>query len=138
MSKHENASGAERRKRQRFVATRWGNVCFWVEIDGVRQPVNDLSLEGFSLSWGVPLPEPLDLPFVLHLEGIPDQIRGTARTVNFVLGAEGGLLGCRFLSFEGDGAERLHEWLTIHVISTATIRISETEAAAIVSGPSLV
>ena len=49
-----------------------------------------------------------------------------------------GVLGCRFASLEGDGAMRLHDWLTIHVISTATVRISESEAAAIVSGPSLI
>ena len=24
------AAGSERRKRQRFVAKRWGSVCFWV------------------------------------------------------------------------------------------------------------
>lgn len=54
----------ERRRRQRFVAKRWGNVCFWVVIDGQRRPLNDLSLEGFSLSAGVP---PLgSAPFPLY------------------------------------------------------------------------
>ena len=132
-------AGSERRKRQRFVANRWGSVCFWVQVDGVRLPVNDLSLEGFS----APCPEPFaatgqTFPFVLQLEGIPDEVRGEAVTMNFVFGAEGGVLGCRFAAFEGDGAMRLHDWLTIHVISTATVRISEIEAAAIVSGPSLI
>lgn len=128
----------ERRKRQRFVAKRWGNVCFWVVIDGERMPVNDLSLEGFSVPWGSPLAEPEAFPFVMHLEGIPDVIRGMAETVNFVLGADGGMMGCRFVTLSRDAAERLHEWLTLHVISTATIRISESDAASIVSGPSLV
>lgn len=133
------AAGSERRKRQRFVAKRWGSVCFWVWIDGVRLPVNDLSLEGFS----APCPTPVaatgrTFPFVLQLEGIPDEVRGEAVTMNFVFGAEGGVLGSRFATLEGDGAMRLHDWLTIHVISTATVRISEREAAAIVSGPSLV
>ena len=48
-----DAEHSERRRRQRFVARRWGNVCFWVVIDGQRQPLNDLSLEGFSLPMGV-------------------------------------------------------------------------------------
>jgi hypothetical protein len=72
---------------------------------------------------------------VLQIDGVPDEIRGMAEGMNFVLGEEGGLFGCRFLSFEGEGATSLHDWLTVHVIATATIRISEKEAAAIVSGP---
>ena len=47
-------------------------------------------------------------------------------------------LGCRFLSFDDDGERRLHEWLTTHVMATATVRISEQEAAEIVRGPSLI
>lgn len=129
---------SERRKRQRFIAKRWGQVCFWVVIDGERLPVNDLSLEGFSVPWGAPLADQEAFPFVLEIEGIPDVIRGEALTVNFVLGADGGILGCRFLRLPRDAAERLHDWLTLHVIATATIRISEADAAAIVSGPSLV
>jgi hypothetical protein len=42
------------------------------------------------------------------------------------------------MSFAGEGAARLHDWLTVHLISTATLRISEKEAAAIVAGPSLI
>ena len=128
----------ERRRRQRFVARRWGSVCFWVVIDGQRLPLNDLSLEGFSLSAGVPPLGNGPFPFVLQIEGVPDAIRGMAERMNFVLGEGGGLLGCRFLSFEGDGAASLHDWLTVHVIATATVRISEKEAAAIVAGPSLI
>ncbi len=129
---------AERRRRQRFVAKRWGNACFWVLVDGERLPLNDLSLEGFSMPAGSPLPEPRSFPFVLQIEGIPDEIRGEARTMNFVVGEGGGQLGCRFVSFVGEGDARLHEWLTVHLISTATLRISEKEAAAIVAGPSLI
>ena len=133
-----DAPVGERRKRQRFVAKRWGSVCFWAKIDGERLPVNDLSLEGFSVPCGAPLVEARTFPFVLQLDGIPDEVRGEAVTMNFVLGADGGVLGCRFVSFEGEGEARLHDWLTIHVIATATVRISKCEAAAIVSGPSLV
>lgn len=128
----------ERRKRQRFVARRWGNVCFWVVIDGVRLPVNDLSLEGFSVPFGAPLIEPRQVSFELSLEGIPERVFGVAETMNFMVGEGGGQLGCRFMSFEGEGAIRLHDWLTVHVIATATVRISEREAAEIVSGPSLI
>jgi hypothetical protein len=111
-------------------------VCFWIVIDGQRLPLNDLSLEGFSLPAGVPPLGSGAFPFVLQIDGVPDEVRGLAEGMNFVLGAEGGLFGCRFLSFEGEGATRLHDWLTVHVIATATIRISEKEAAAIVTGPS--
>ena len=140
MSENSSADGVagERRRRQRFVARRWGNVCFWVVIDGVRLPVNDLSLEGFSVPFGAPLIEPRQLCFELCLDGIPERIFGVAETMNFVVGESGGQLGCRFLSFDGEGAIRLHDWLTVHVIATATVRISEREAAEIVSGPSLI
>ena len=120
------------------MARRWGNVCFWVVIDGARLPVNDLSLEGFSVPFGAPLIEPRQVSFELSLDGIPERIFGVADTMNFTVGTDGGLLGCRFVSFEGDGAIRLHDWLTVHVIATATVRISEREAAEIVSGPSLI
>ena len=76
--------------------------------------------------------------FAIVIEGVPDEIRGMAEGMNFVFGEEGGLFGCRFLSFEDDGAGRLHDWLTVHVIATATVRISEKDAAAIVTGPSLI
>ncbi len=140
MSENSSADGVagERRRRQRCVARRWGNGCCWVVIDGVRLPVNDLSLEGFSVPFGAPLIEPRQLCFELSLDGIPERIFGVADTMNFSVGTDGGLLGCRFVSFEGDGAIRLHDWLTVHVIATATVRISEREAAEIVSGPSLI
>jgi hypothetical protein len=131
----------ERRRCQRFIARRWGDVCFWVVIDGARQPLNDLSVEGFSVAASAAPPEAHDFAFALQLDGIPDEIRGFARTMNFVPGAEGesvGQLGCSFLSFDADGAARLLEWLTVHVITTASVRISEKDAAAIVTGPSLI
>ena len=140
MNENSPADGVsgERRKRQRFAAQRWGHVCFWVVMDGVRLPVNDLSLEGFSVPFGAPLIEPRQISFELSLDGIPERIFGIADTINFVVVDGGGQLGCRFVAFEGDGAIRLHDWLTVHVIATATVRISEREAAEIVSGPSLI
>ena len=101
---------SERRTRQRFVARRWGAVCFWVSIDGgERQALNDLSLEGFSYPLDTPPAQPQRFAFSLHLEGIPDTIRGQAETMNHVFAEGGGQLGCRFLSFDDDGERRLVE-----------------------------
>ena len=69
-----NGDHQERRRRQRFVAKRWGQVCFWVVINGQRLPLNDLSLEGFSLSAGVPPLGSGAFPFVLQIEGVPDEV----------------------------------------------------------------
>ena len=132
----ENNPYSERRKRQRFVASRDGNPCFWVAIDGERSPLIDLSLEGFSIA-GEPQP-PRCFAFELRLTDIPDRIRGEAQMVNFVPGAAGGQIGCRFVSFQGDGAADLKEWLTAHVIAGASVRITAKEAEAIVQGPSLI
>mgnify|MGYP006879910606 CR=1 FL=1 len=38
--------------------------------------------------------------------GFGGRIFGVAETMNFTVGESGGQLGCRFLSFEGDGAIR--------------------------------
>jgi len=56
--------------------------------------------------------------------------------VNFI--AASGQAGCRFRALEGDGAERLRDWLIALVIMNASVRISEKDAAAIVEGPSLI
>jgi hypothetical protein len=131
-----DAAVGERRKRQRFVAKRWGNVCFWVVIDGS-------ACRSMTCPWrasvcpSVRRFEPRTFPFVLQLDGIPDEVRGVAETMNFVLGTDG---GCSAAASSPSRATaiRLHDWLTVHVIATATVRISEREAAEIVSGPSLI
>lgn len=129
----------ERRRRQRFLARNSdGSSPFWVAVDDQRLPLNDLSLEGFSISSATPATSPEPFPFELRLEGIPDKVRGIAEPVNFVPGEPQGLIGCRFVSLEGSGAQRLHEWLTVHVIRSASVRISAKEAEAIVAGPSLI
>lgn len=134
----DTSASNERRTRQRFAAQRDGKTIFWVELDGHRLPLNDLSLEGFSYASEISPELGLEFPFALRLEGIPDRVRGRARIVNYVNGAAGGQVGCRFLSFDGDGAFDLHDWLTVHVITSASVRISEQEAKAIVAGPSLI
>lgn len=128
----------ERRTRQRFAAQREGRTIFWIELDGHRFPLNDLSLEGFGYGSAVEPELGLEFPFALRLDGIPDRIRGQARIVNYVRGTSAGQVGCRFLTFDGDGAFDLHDWLTVHVITSASVRISEQEAKAIVAGPSLI
>lgn len=127
---------ADRRGRQRFVARRRGEPCFWVARDGERTALNDLSLEGFSASF--PLPPPAEFDFVLHRDGVPDEIRGRAVVVNQVPGEYGLSMGCRFVALPADEAARLQEWLVAHVIMSASVRITEKDAARIVLGRSLV
>ena len=128
----------ERRQRQRFLAKRSGATCFWVAYDGKRIPLIDLSLEGFSIAASQAPDSDAPFAFELRLEGIPDKIKGQAQHMNFVPGEPEGQIGCRFISLEGEGAMRLHEWLTIHVIASASVRITAKEAEKIVEGPSLI
>ncbi|MDB5814561.1 MAG: PilZ protein [Rhodocyclales bacterium] len=128
----------ERRQRQRFLAQRAGTTFFWAAFNGQRVPLLDLSLEGFSIAASAPPTSDEAFAFELRLEGIPDKIKGQAQQMNFVPGEPHGQIGCRFVSFEGEGAMRLHEWLTIHVIAGATVRITVKEAEKIVEGPSLI
>lgn len=132
------ADYTERRRHQRFLARRGDTPCFWVELDGIRFPLNDVSLEGFSAPTPIPLQPGQDFAFALRIEGIPDRIRGRAKAVNEVPYGESSLIGCSFVALDGSGAEDLKEWLTAHVISLASVRISAAEAEAIVQGPSLI
>ena len=139
--KKTNIENNDRRQNQRFIARRSGTPCFWISYNNKteRIPLDDLSLEGFGILTSQPsvtIGGAFD--FVLHREGLPDQIRGRANAVNHFSGTNGNVVGCRFISLEDDGAERLQEWLVAHVIINATIRITEKEALAIVKGRSLV
>ncbi|ENO88250.1 hypothetical protein [Thauera linaloolentis] len=131
----DDAAG-ERRGSQRFVARRRGEPCFWVVVGEERIALNDLSAEGFSYPADEPRESGGAFGFVLQRDGVPDEIRGRAEVANFLAGAA--QTGCRFVSLEDDGAERLRDWLIAHVLMTATVRITEKDAAAIVSGPSLI
>lgn len=136
----DDASSAERRRVQRFVARRRGDPCFFALIGGARVPLNDLSAEGFSMQAAQAPALGEAFAFVLQREGVPDEIRGRAIAANFIppQGGELGQAGCRFVDIEADGAERVRDWLIAHVIMTASVRISEKDAAAIVAGPSLI
>lgn len=129
-------SGGERRGKQRFVALRRGNECFWAMVDGERQPLSDLSLEGFGVPGRLDIGRRMQA--VLHRAGVPDEIRGTVKVANCFAAANGLQSGCVFESFEADGEDRLREWLVAHVIANATIPITEKDAERIVSGPSLI
>lgn len=133
--KHE---AGERRGRQRFIAQRRGSECFWAMVDGQpRLPLADLSLEGFGLSGSYDIGRRMQV--VLQRSAVPDEIRATVRVANcFAVGAGGLQAGCMFESFEGDGRERLRDWLVAHVIANATIPITEKDAERIVMGPSLI
>jgi hypothetical protein len=133
----ESNESTERRARQRFLAKRRGEHCFWAVIGGVRVALLDLSLEGFAMPAEVS-PAGGSFEFVLQRAGVPDEIRGRAQVVNRVGGPEGGQAGCLFDAIEGDGRERLAEWLTAHVLVNASVPITEKDAVAIVSGPSLI
>lgn len=130
------AEAAERRRIQRFLGQRRGQPYLWVTIGSERVALRDISVDGFAIAAAAPPAggEPFD--FVLQREGVPDQIRGRAQVVNFI--AASGQAGCRFVALEGDGAERLRDWLIALVIMNASVRISEKDAAAIVAGPSLI
>lgn len=130
------ALGGDRRGSQRFVARRRGEPCFWVMIGGERIALNDISPEGFSFQVDDPQAFGEELEFVLLRDGVPDEIHGRARRMNYLDGAA--QIGCRFVALDGDGAERLRDWLIAHVIMSATVRITEKDAAAIVSGRSLI
>jgi hypothetical protein len=128
--------GAERRRIQRFLASRRGAPYLWMRQGDARIALRDISIDGFSIGADGPLADGAPFDFVLEREGVPDQVRGRAQSVNFI--ASIGQVGCRFVELEGDGAERLREWLVTLVIMNASVRISEKDAAAIVAGPSLI
>jgi hypothetical protein len=130
------ADSAERRRIQRFLAMRRGEPWFWVVIDGERIPLRDISVDGFAITAEAPPAAGEAFDFVLHREGVPDQIRGRAQSVNFI--ASVSQAGCRFVEMEADGMDRLRDWLIALVIMNASVRISEKDAAAIVAGPSLI
>lgn len=128
----------EKRGRQRFLATRRGEVCFWVLVGDQKLALNDLSPEGFAYPSSTPPPSGRSFEFVLQRSSVPDEIRGQAQVVNYLQGPDGGQAGCRFVKLEGDGAERIEDWLIAHVLANATVRITEKDARAIVAGGSLI
>lgn len=128
----------ERRLHQRFVAQRQGEACFWALVGNHRVALNDLSITGFSLPLLPDYTVGTQFDFTLQRDGIPDAVRGQAQIVNQLGKDAAAKLGCRIIQFEGENAERLKEWLVTHVICSATVRITEKDAAAIVAGRPLI
>jgi hypothetical protein len=128
----------ERRQHQRFMAQRQGEACFWIVLGEQRIALNDLSLKGFSLPAIPDYAVGTQFDFTLQRDGVPDTVRGRARVVNQLGQGDAVILGCSIVQFEGDDAGRLQEWLVTHVICSATVRITEKDAAAIVAGRPLI
>lgn len=128
----------ERRKRQRFLASRGETPHFRVVIGGERLPLLDLSLEGFAMPAATPPAAGKPFEFAMICDGEPGEVRGRATVVNYVARTEGGQAGCLFDAFDGDGAVRLQRWLEAHVIDGAWMPITEDDAESIVTGPSLI
>ncbi len=129
---------AERRQHQRFVAKRGGNYCFWVELDKERFPLLDLSVQGFAIAPMTLPPIGAILAFTLYRDGVPDKITGRAEVRNHVDSGERRQAGCLFVEMDAEEVSRLRDWLTAHVLMTATVRITEKDAERIVSGPPLI
>lgn len=128
--------GGERRLVQRFFALNRGRQCFWLSSAGLKIPLHDLSCQGFSCPVPVPPAPGALFAFTLKREAVPDRICGQAEVMNYIAGKQ--QVGCRFVRFEGDGAERLRDWLVAHVLMNASVPISEKDAEQIVSGRSMV
>lgn len=126
---------AERRARQRFLGQRRGEACFWMTVGEARVPLVDISLEGFALP-PVAGASAEGFDFVMQRSDVPDRIAGRA----VVVGGHGAArpLGCRFVDLPADDRQKLQDWLVAHVIMSATVRITEKDATAIVTGRSLV
>ena len=129
----ELAPHRHQRLHQVLLITSGGGVA---HLDGERVPLRDISVDGFAITAEAPPAAGEAFAFELHREGVPDRIRGRAQSVNFI--ASVSQAGCRFLALEGDGSDRLRDWLVALVIMNASVRISEKDAATIVAGPSLI
>ncbi|MBO4329649.1 MAG: PilZ domain-containing protein [Rhodocyclaceae bacterium] len=132
------ATMGESRKQQRFITRRRGKYCFWVEMEGQLHPLEDLSIGGFAVG-GEAAPEAgTELDFKLRRAADSDSIAGRAKVLNRFQTAAGPRAGVLFEALEGDGKERLDEWLIDHILSTASVPVSREDARSIVHGPSLV
>lgn len=132
----------ERRQRQRIMVESMHvpAPAFGLECDGKPIAVRDVSLEGFSMHVSTAPDSEAEFRFALTRVGADGVVTGRAQAVNFVRGAtaESGIAGCHVTAFDGDGKERLAQWLSAHVAAVAGVPLTEQEARDIVSGPSLV
>ena len=107
-------------------------------MEGQLHPLEDLSIGGFAVG-GEAAPEAgTELDFKLRRAADSDSIAGRAKVLNRFQTAAGPRAGVLFEALEGDGKERLDEWLIDHILSTASVPVSREDARSIVHGPSLV
>ena len=129
---------AERRQRQRFAAKRDGKPCINILINGLRLPLIDLSIDGFSVPAGNGLAlGKFDFEMRL-IDGFGDKVQGHAEAVNQIGDSATGQIGCHFLELSEQASKTLQEWLTVIVICGASVRLTPDDAEAIVKGPSLI
>jgi hypothetical protein len=135
MSEEDNL---DRRSNQRVFTAQQNHPRFWLLHEGMRLPVIDLSLKGFSFYISAPPKEGQKVDFELVWEAGEDAVTGRARIVNFLGTYLGGQVGCEIEEIDPAHFQRLTQWLVAHVKNTAAVPISENEIMKIVSGPSFV
>jgi len=130
----------ERRQRQRVMVDQGGGDDFRLECDGRPVTVRDVSLDGFAMLASTAPDANHRFSFRITHRTLAGAITGTAQVVNYVRGATGdtGVAGCRIFELDGDGPSLLSLWLSTHVVSVASVPLTEDEARRIVAGPSLV
>lgn len=128
----------DQRRRQRFVASRRGEPCFWIEINGNRVSLLDLSIDGCGLMNCCHLHKGECFDFVLSRAGVPDKISGKGRVMSEMCTPEGETVGVLFEMLDDNDRARLSDWLTAHVLASASVPISEKDAELIVKGPPLI
>lgn len=132
------AANPERRRTQRFYALRRGAPCFWITLDDTCVALADLSLNGCSFFHADPMTEGSTFRFVLSTVDVPDRVRGLAEVVAPDPGSEPGQVSCLFRVLDDDGEVILLDWLVVHVMMNATVRIRPQDARRIVTGGSIV
>ena len=128
----------ERRSSQRIVSRQLGRNRFWLSWYAGRVLLENLSVEGFSMSLSTPPASDRPFEFLLERDGVLGGVSGLAQVVNYSSDVNGGIAGCRFVTISEDASERLTEWLAGHVLDVAAVPVSEVEAEDIVLGPSIV
>ncbi|MCB1927945.1 MAG: PilZ domain-containing protein [Rhodocyclaceae bacterium] len=128
----------ERRSSQRIVTRQLGRNRFWLSWYAGRVLLENLSVDGFSISLSTPPASDRPFEFLLERDGTLGGVSGLAQVVNYSSDVNGGVAGCRFLSLHEDASERLTDWLAGHVLDVAAVPVTDIEAEDIVLGPSIV
>lgn len=135
---HQDAvSAVDHRRIQRIAARREGRPVFWLQIGGNRLPLDDLSLEGFGITGAGQYRPGMAVSFILLRDDDAALVRGEGEVAN-QFGGCGGRTGFHIRAMAEEDRKRLHAWLAAHVIACASVPISEEDAAALVSGPSII